>query len=404
MTQLPAARRRVLVLGAGRGQVGLIQALKRLGATVVVGTQLRPDLPGLDLADEVMEVNLIEPDRVADRAREFQVDAFAIACMDIAMPAVARLVDDLGLRGIPGAAAVLCNNKVPMKQRLAERGVPTAKFRVLGPNDDIRAAIAEVGLPAVVKNPSQQGSNGVHIVRDEAAAVRVFEEIRDACAGTGILVEAFLDGIELGAQALVHDGEILFVLPHGDELAATDLPVPVAHFSPTGLPADVEDKCIDVARSAIEALGLDNCAVNIDLIVADGVPHVLELSGRVGANGLPELTGAALGLDYYELIAREALDLDVKATWDARQPGAPFALAQMVGYPDVHGIVATVHVDDLDEPWLIDRTVFLTPGAEVDGFHSSNDCAAQIIVTGDSLEQCHERVAQAQQGIHIEQE
>ena len=44
--QGPAAGRRILIIGAGRGQAGLIRAAKRLGATTVVATLTDPQPPG----------------------------------------------------------------------------------------------------------------------------------------------------------------------------------------------------------------------------------------------------------------------------------------------------------------------------------------------------------------------
>ena len=36
-------------------------------------------------------------------------------------------------------------------------------------------------------------------------------------------------------------------------------------------------------------MGLDNCAVNIDMILKDNKVYMIELTGRAGANCLPEL-------------------------------------------------------------------------------------------------------------------
>lgn len=394
--------RKVLVLGAGRGQVGLIRALQRLGARVVVATQMRPDLPGIEIADEILECDLRDARGVVQAARSKDIDAVATSCMDTAMHTLGELVDELGLRGVSSKAARLCNDKIPMKERLVACGVPTAAFEVLSADSRIEDVLDRIGLPAVVKAPNLQGSAGVRIVRDRAEALSSLDSVRETCGMDGVLVEAFLDGVELGAQAFIHDGEILFVMPHGDALAAPDMPIPVEHWAPAEL-SDTERESVEkTVVSAIRALGLDDCAVNVDLILVNGVAHVIELTGRAGANGLPELTGARLGLDYWELIARECLDLDVRGFWSSRAEGAPAVLGRMVGRSDLHGAATAVDVEDLDEGWLIDRTVFIAPGRELDGFQSSNDCLAQVIVSGDDLSECRERADAAAATIHVE--
>ena len=394
--------RKVLVLGAGRGQVGLIRALRRLGARVVVATQIRSDLPGIGIADEILECDLRDACGVVQAARSKDIDAVATSCMDTAMRTLGALVDELGLRGVSGQVARLCNDKISMKERLVACGVPTAAFEVLTADSLIDEVLDRIGLPAVVKAPNLQGSAGVRIVRDRAEARSALDAVRETCGMDCVLVEAFLDGVELGAQAFVHNGEILFVMPHGDALAAPDMPIPVEHWAPMALCEAERDSVERTVVSAIEALELDDCAVNVDLILVDGVAHVIELTGRVGANGLPELTGARLGLDYWELVARECLDLDVREFWDARAEGASAVLSRMVGRPDLHGTTTAVEAEDLDEEWLVDRTVFIAPGRELDGFRSSNDCLAQVIVSGDDISECRERVDLATATIHVE--
>ena len=58
---------------------------------------------------------------------------------------------------------------------------------------------------------------------------------------------------------------------------------------------------------SIKALGLNNCAVNVDLILRDNKVYVIELTGRVGANCLPELVEINFGIEYYKMIAAMAV-------------------------------------------------------------------------------------------------
>ena len=46
-------KKRLLILGAGRGQIGLYKAAKEMGITTIAGTMTGDNLPCLALADEV---------------------------------------------------------------------------------------------------------------------------------------------------------------------------------------------------------------------------------------------------------------------------------------------------------------------------------------------------------------
>ncbi|MDU0348856.1 ATP-grasp domain-containing protein [Actinomyces sp. MRS3W] len=392
-TSLPARGRRVLVIGAGRGQLGLIRAVKRLGATAVVASLTDGPPPGLKEADEAIEVNLLDPDAVAAQARLAGVDAVATSCLDTGLEALGTVVDELGLRGITRAAARLCMDKLAMKRRLAERGVPTAPFREVTSLEEVAPALEQVGVPAMVKAADLQGSSGVFKVASVAQARDAFRRARTLSRHGTVLIERFLDGHEFGAQALIHDGELLHVTVHGDDLAPGGLPIPVGHHLPLDLPAadDTAAQAREATAAAVRALGLDNCAVNIDLMACDGQVYVIELSARAGANGLPELMSAIHGLDYYELVAREALDLDVAGTWQRRSPWPGAALALMLTDPHTYGTVAAVDVPSDLPDWVEDLTLFRGPGDRLEGFSSSNDCLGQVVVRGEDLAQCRQR-------------
>ncbi|WP_158247697.1 ATP-grasp domain-containing protein [Actinomyces qiguomingii] len=390
---LPAQGRRVLIIGAGRGQLGLIRAVKRLGATAVVASLTAGSPPGLKEADEAIDVDLLDPDEVARQARRVGVDAVATSCLDTGLEALGAVVEELDLRGIDRARARLCMDKSAMKRRLAQCEVPTAPFRELTSPDDLAAALDEVGLPAMVKAADLQGSSGVFKVSSPAQAREALHRARDLSRHGTVIVERFLDGREFGAQALVHDGELLHITVHGDDLADGGLPIPVGHHVPAD-DAELEAQARQVIGAAVRALGLDNCAVNIDLMACDGKVYVIELTARAGANGLPELMSAVHGVNYYELVAREALDLDVVGAWARRAPWSGAALGMMLTDPDAHGVVTAVTVPaDLPE-WAVDLSLFRGPGDRIDGFTSSNDCLGQVVVRGADLEQCRRRAQQ----------
>lgn len=393
---------RALVIGAGRGQIRLIEAFKRLGVTTLVASQLRADLPGLALADEVLEVDIRATEEIVAVAREARVDAVATSCMDTGMSSLGAVVEALGLRGVSSTAAQMCNDKVAMKERLVARSVPTAAFRLVESGDELHAALAEIGLPAVVKAADLQGSNGVFIVQTVEDALEAFAQVRSLSHSRQVIVECFLDGVEFGAQAFIHNGEILFILPHEDRLAAGGLPIPVEHSVPMPeVPSHVEE----VIADAIRALQLDNCAVNVDLMLVDGHAYILELTGRVGANGLPELMSFALGLDYYELIAREALDLNPLGYWKERTGGVPAVVSWMLHRPELFGTLKSITLPpDAVADGDVSLNLFASPGQELAGFRSSNDCLGQIIVAGNDVHECRDKIAQIDRSLLIELE
>ena len=54
--------KRLLIVGAGRGQVGLYKAAKEMGIHTLAGTMPDNNPPCINLADEVCYMNIANPD------------------------------------------------------------------------------------------------------------------------------------------------------------------------------------------------------------------------------------------------------------------------------------------------------------------------------------------------------
>ena len=376
---------RLMILGASRGQVGLYRACRKLGVESVAAS-IPGDYPGFDLADHICEVDITNREGVIAAAREWEVDGIATSCMDTGLDVLGAVCETLGFPGLSSESASVCASKLLLKSRLVERAVPTAAYIELQDVEEFDSAAERIGTPIVMKSRLSQGSNGVFITGDldEARSwVAKVIEREGSC-----IVERYLDGYEFGAQACVSNGKILFVMPHGDITFQAQSPIPVGHYVPLDAGAKVRQRAVEVSRQAIEALELDDCAVNIDIIFSGGECYILELTGRAGANTLPELVSAHYGIDYYEVIVMLALGREIPpGCFGSAQDG--IVLGKMV-YVDEDATIGRIDITPTVEG-LVDARPFVREGSRVRSFRSLADCIGQIVVVGDTLEECFER-------------
>jgi D-alanine-D-alanine ligase len=116
--------------------------------------------------------------------------------------------------GVLGSA--LSMDKVRTKQVWQALGLPTPRYAAFRPGDDVRAAIAAVGFPAIVK-PSHEGSS--------VGVTRVYS---DADLPAALELAARYDG-ELVIEALVEGGEFTVGILHGEALPTIQI-VPKGEF------------------------------------------------------------------------------------------------------------------------------------------------------------------------------
>ncbi len=383
--------KRILILGAGRGQIGLYRAAKEMGVTTIAGTMPDNNPPCIPMADEVCYMNILNPDEVEIKTSGLKFDGVATCCLDSGLRSLGRLVDRRSVAGYGESVAMLCNDKSAMKRRLVECGVNTAEYAEIKDVRGLLDAINNIGgYPVIIKATDLAGSMGIYKAFNEEDALNGFNSAMSVTKRDYVIVERLLRGREFGAQAFVSQGKVLFVMPHGDILYHSSTDVPVGHYVPFDCDADLMGKIRVESEKAIHAIGLNDCAVNIDFIEESGKIHVLELSGRIGANGLPEVVSAHFGIDYYKMVVLASLGLSVDDLWEARTEGKA-ALSKMIISPDKAGkLNEIVYGGENENPSVYEINMFVKPGAEIHKFLNSNHCLGQVVTYGINMEECQD--------------
>src|SRR4051812_46549853 len=165
---------RLLVLGAGPAQLGVLAAARARGLTVVAADR-DPAAPGFRYADRRAIVSIedepaterlarageidrgIAPGahhalglaaRLAERlARAEEIDGVIAPGSDHAVGLAARLAERLGLpHAVTPESAALAASKRRQRERLAETGVPQPRSRVCRSLAEVAAAAEELGF------------------------------------------------------------------------------------------------------------------------------------------------------------------------------------------------------------------------------------------------------------------
>lgn len=386
----------LLVQGASRGNLGLVKTAKEHGVYIVM-TGLGGDFPCNPYADKFCKADISDPVAVLRVAKEEKVDGAIICCSDTGLQAVGRCNDQLGLAGITEEAATTSANKLLMKENLLAAGVRTAKFLKVCEETELGKVEKGIGYPMIVKATDLQGSRGINIVKSPDRLQAAFRDTMSLTKKDYCIIEQYIEGKEYGAQAFVYKGEVLFVLPHGDETIMCKTAVPIGHYMPYEISDDLYEDTVAQVTNAIKALGINNCAVNVDLIEKDGKAYIIELTGRVGANCLPELTSNYFGINYYEMILATCLGESPLPIWKQRK-ASQATLARMIK-SEKGGICKSVSYSDLPNTQI---HMFIHEGSEVRFFTNSNDAIGEIIVKGQDMAECEKKINLALESISIE--
>lgn len=387
--------KKILVLGGARAQLNLIRIAKEMGIyTVVVGTA--GNYPGYKIADEYKPVDIFDKKGVLKIARELEINGISMVCSDFGLSTVGYVCDKMGLSGISEYSAEVSSNKMRMKELFEKADVKTAKYNIIKNDKDAIKASNDLAFPIIVKAVDLQGSRGIYICEDPQSLMLNYKKSIAESRVDYCLAEEFLIGEEFGAQAFVYNGEVLFVLPHGDKtIAINSSQVPMYHYIPY-MEGNVElNRKVDrICRKAIKALALDNCAVNIDLILKDGEPYVIEIAGRAGANCLPEMVSAKYGINYYKMVVLCAMGDDPKGYFDSRNEIENAVMTKMI-FSRNNGVIENV----VNCPAEIQ--LFVKTGDFIHEFTNSRDYIGQVICVDSNICNCEQRISALESQIQL---
>lgn len=390
--------KKLMILGAGIYQVPLIKTAKAMGLHTIV-VSIPGNYPGFELADQIYYENTVDYEKILEIAKAESIDGIITAGTDVAVITIGKVCDEMHLRGISFEAAVNASNKREMKERYEAAGVRTARFREISvetPADEILSQIEGLQFPLIFKAVDTSGSRGIMRVDSPAEFSAARDNVLKYTRDSYYLIEEFIEGDEFGAQAFVEDGELQFILPHGDYVFHGDTGVPVGHFAPFDMGEDaISDAKVQLALAA-KAMGLDNCAINADFIMRDGKTYVLELGGRSGATCLAELVSIYYGFDYYEKMIRVALGEKVSFESSMAVPNASKLLLS-----DTTGKIRSIVNDNRVGGDLCDIHFDYAPGDHVNAFHVGPDRIGHVITKGDTLEDAVRLLDQAIEHIKI---
>ena len=395
--------KKLMILGASYSQVPLIRAAKKLGFHTITAS-IPGDFPGFAEADEICYADISKPEQVLEYARKLQIDGITTCCLDTGVPAIGYVCEKMGLKGPSYESACRSTNKWEMKKAFEREGVSTARFRLVKNQEDLEKALKELTFPVIVKAVDLMGSRGIFRCNTKEEAISNYSKTMEATGKDYCLVEEFIEGTIFGTEAMLQDGELVFMLPNGIDAYQGFTPTPVGHSVPLEHIDKLSPQISREVLKAVRALGFDNCPVNCDLILKDDKVYVIEITARAGATCLPELVSIYYGIHYYEVIAMLAMGLDVRALFIRASMLRPVPNLSKILISSKTGKVTKLVNENEPSEDIIDLSFNIREGDHVNQYNNGRDRIGQIIIKGDTLQACRERLEEVLSKITIEVE
>ncbi len=401
--------RTVLFVGAGRHQRRAIAQAKALKLRVVA-VDRNPDAPGLAEADIAKVVDFSDVEQVLKATARIKLDGVLTVSADRAVPVVAAVAEARGLPGIGVETAHLLTNKIAMRRRLAERGVPQPRFAAVRTLAESRRAADEVGFPAVLKPADSGGQRGLFRVESLDDVDAHLHEALVASPTEEAILEEFVEGTELNGMLVARGSEVI-ALTLSDRLRPPGIGFGVGwiHVYPPTIPSDQLDEAERVAVHTVHALGLRGGIAFPQLIAhPDGRVVVVECAARIPGGQMADLVRVAVGVDVVEVQLRLALGDELPDELVRPRFSRPLAIRFLTAQPGPLPTGKVRRIGPLDKvlafPGVVQADLYLQVGETIRPVRLDGDRRGYVIAVGDTNLEALERAEAASTLLDVEVE
>lgn len=329
-TALTPGATKVLFLGSGELGKEVVIELQRLGVEVVAADRYA-NAPAMQVAHRSHVLSMTDGSALRALVERERPDFIVPEIEAIATHTLQELEVE-GFTVIPTARATRITMDREGIRRLAAEtlGLRTSPYRFAGSLEEFRSAVAEIGLPCVVKPVMSSSGRGQSTVRSESDVDAAWQFAQDdARGGDGtvqrVIVEGFIDfDYEITLLTVRHEGGTSFCPPVGHRQEGGDYH---ESWQPQPMTPAALATAQQMAAAVTEALG-GRGLFGVEFFCAGDTVWFSEVSPRPHDTGM--VTMVSQTLSEFALHARAILGLPVPEP----QVVAPGASAVVLGHQD----------------------------------------------------------------------
>lgn len=299
---------KILLLGSGELGREFVISAKRLGAHVVACDSYA-GAPAMQVADEADVFSMLDGAALAAAIDRHRPD-YIVPEIEAIRTEVLKDYEDRGVTVAPSARATMMTMNRDRIRDLAasELGLTTSCYRYAETREEMRDAVAEVGVPCVVKPVMSSSGKGQSVVKSVDAVDDAWDYAVTGMRGDRrrVIVEAFVDfDYEITLLTVRTRGGVVFCDPIGHRQERGDYQ---ESWQPTPMTAQAVAEAKRMAKAVVDNLG-GYGLFGVEFFVKGDQVIFSELSPRPHDTGM--VTLISQNLSEFDLHARAILGLPI---------------------------------------------------------------------------------------------
>jgi len=302
--------KKILLLGSGELGKEFTIAAQRIGQTVIAVDSYE-NAPAMQVAHGFEVINMLDGDALDRIVAKHQPD-FIVPEIEAIRTERFYDYEQQGITVVPSAKAAnfTMNRKAIRDLASKELGLRTANYRYATTSEELHKAVAEVGIPCVVKPLMSSSGKGQSTIKSEGDISKAWNYAVEGSRGdvVEVIVEAFVNfHSEITLLTVTQNNNpTLFCAPIGHRQERGD-------YQESWQPSKISDKDLfeaqDMAEKVTEALGGAGL-FGVEFFLTDEGVYFSELSPRPHDTGMVTLAGTQ-NFNEFELHLRAILSLPI---------------------------------------------------------------------------------------------
>ena len=397
--------KKILILGGGENQLGMIHAAKNAGLLVVL-CDFNPNAPGIRFADRFYPISIIDREAVLDVAKREAVDGI-VANTEAVMQIVAYVCETLQLPGNTEAAVEKLVSKKEFRQLQKANGLFAPDFAEISDFSELEDVIPSISLPAIMKPSESSGTRGTTIVTENTSQEELrnaYEICRNFSRNDLVTVESYIrmpSLIVIEGDLFLNHGEILWDGLFFTRRSPAAPMIPMTYIFPLALKDEKYVKLQQALIKAFRAAGIQHGQYNAEMYFTDSEElFLIEINARQGGNKIPLAIKMHSGIDMDRLLVTTAVGDDTY--WNELKAyirPERFTAWHLV-FPRNTGVLKEVCISEEIKTHVIYEELFHKPGDLLQDTENAASCMGYIGLGFDNAEQMWHYMERLEDLIH----
>lgn len=399
--------KKILIIGAGIGQVYIAKKIKGRGHFLITVT-MPGDYPVIAIADRVYYENVFNKDAVLQIARQEKIDGVISDQNDMMMPIVAYVAEHMGLPGnYTKTINAFCDKNI-YRSNCDKIGIPVPRHcSVSEPN--CPSALSSVPFPWVVKPADSQSSVGVCKVHTKDEYYKAIEYALNVSKTHTAIVEEFFEGRELVVEGFVYKGKY-YCIGFADRkyFNLPGLFIPSQTLFPADISQSIKDKILAYETKMMEYTQPMYAIVHSEYLYNETTHEIRVVESALRGGGVyisSHLAPLYCGIDINDLLLDcvEGKDVDIETLLLKVNYRASGYVCFYLPHGTIRSVSGVKEIREMDFVKMVEVND-ISVGMDTPQLTHKGQRFGPILIDADNREQLEMRISSLQKIMHIEVE